>query len=79
MCVCVCVCVCVCAQLCLFATPWTVGHQAPLSMEFSRLQYRSGLSFPTLGDLPNPGLEPECLESPSLASRFFTTMAPGKP
>ena len=37
---------------------WTVAHQAPLSMEYSRQEYCSGLSFPTLGHLPNPGIEP---------------------
>ena len=41
-----------------FATPWTVAHQAPLSMKFSRQEYWSGLSFPTPGDLPNRGIEP---------------------
>ena len=42
----------------LFATPWTVAHQAPQSMEFSRQEYLSGLPFPSPGDLPNPGIEP---------------------
>ena len=41
-----------------FETPWTVGHQAPLSMGFSRQEYWSGLPFPSPGDLPNPGIEP---------------------
>ena len=41
-----------------FATPWTVAHQAPPSMEFSRQEYWSGLPFPSPGDLPNPGIEP---------------------
>ena len=41
------------------AMPWTATHQAPLSMEFSRQKiYQSGLPFPPLGDLPNPGSEP---------------------
>ena len=40
------------------ATLWTVAHQAPLSMEFSRQEYWSGLPFPSPGDLPNPGIEP---------------------
>ena len=45
-------------QLCLIlATPWTVTHQAPLSMEFSRQEYWSGLPFPSPGDLPDPGIE----------------------
>ena len=42
----------------LFATPWTVAHQAPPSMAFSRQEYWSGLPFPSPGDLPNPGMEP---------------------
>ena len=40
-------------------TPWTVAHQAPLSMEFSRQEYWSGLLIPSPGDLPNPGIEPK--------------------
>ena len=47
------------AQSCpLFATPWTVAHQAPLSMGFSRQEYWRGLPFPSPRDLPNPGIEP---------------------
>ena len=42
-------------------TPWTVAHQAPLSMGFSRQEPWSGLSFPSPGDLPNPGIEPSLL------------------
>ena len=42
----------------LFATPWTVAHQAPPSMEFSRREYWSGLPFPSPGDLPDSGIEP---------------------
>ena len=45
-------------QSCLFVTPWTVAHQAPLSMGFSRQQYWSGLPFPPPGDLSDPGIEP---------------------
>ena len=45
------------------ATPWTVAHQAPLSMGFPRQEYCSGLPLPTPGDLPDPGIEPE---SPAL-------------
>ena len=59
----------------LFATPRTVAHQASLSMELSRQEYWSGLPFPTPGDLPDPGIEPEYLASPALAGRFFTTNA----
>ena len=57
------------------ATPWTVAHQVPLSMEFSRQEYWSGLPFPSPEDLPNPGIEPMLLMSPALAGRFFTTNA----
>ena len=56
----------------LFATPWTVVHQAPLSMGFSRQEYWSGLPFPTPEDLPNPGIKPTSLMSPALASRLLT-------
>ena len=42
----------------LFATPWTVAYQAPLSMRFSSQEYWSGLPFPSLGDLAHPGIEP---------------------
>ena len=45
----------------LFATPWTVAYQAPLSMGFSRQQYWSGLPFPSPGDLPDPEIEPGSL------------------
>ena len=44
----------------LFVTPWTVAHQAPPSMGFSRQAYWSGLPFPSPGDLPNLGIEPRC-------------------
>ena len=66
-----------CVQLCV--TPWTVAHQAPLSMGFSRQEHWSGLPFPLPGDLPNPGIEPASLASPALAGGFFTTALPGKP
>ena len=73
------VCLCVCTQslscIWLFASPWTVACQAPLSMEFSRKEYWSGLPFPPPGDLPDLGNEPvSCL-----AGRFFTTEPPRKP
>ena len=54
----------------LFVTPLTVALQVPLSMEFSRQGYWSGLPFPSPGDLPDPGIEPESL---ALAGGFFTT------
>ena len=60
----------------LFATPWSVAHQASLSMEFSRQQSCSGLPFPTPGDLPDSGVEPASLAFPALVVRFFTTMPP---
>ena len=56
----------------LFATLWTLAHQAPLSMGFSRQEYWSGLPCPPPGDLLDPGIEPGSLESPTLAGRFFT-------
>ena len=59
----------------LFATPWTVGHQAPLSTGFPRQEYWSGLPFPPPGDLPDPGIKPS---SPELVGRFFTTEPAGK-
>ena len=59
----------------LFATPWTIVSQAPLSMSFSRQEYWSGLPFPPPRDLPNPGIEPVSLRPPALAGRFFTTNA----
>ena len=60
-----------CVQL--FLTLWTVALQAPLSMEFSRQEYWSGLLFPSPGDLPDPGIETVVLTSPALAGRLFTT------
>ena len=63
----------------LFATPLTVALQAPLSMEFSKQEYWSGIPFPTPGVHPNPGIKPTSFASPELAGRFFTTETPGKP
>ena len=57
----------------LFATPWIVAHQAPLSMEFSRQKHCSGLPFPPPGDLPDPGIDPKSPVSPALAGGFFAT------
>ena len=56
----------------LFVTPWTVGHQASLSMEFSRQEYWSGLPFSPSGNLPNPGIEPMSSMSLALAGGFLT-------
>ena len=55
------------------ATVWTVACQAPLSMGFSQLGYRSGLPFPSPGDLPDPGIKPTSPASPALAGTLFTT------
>ena len=63
----------------LFAALWTVTHQAPLSMGFSRQEYWSGLPLPPPEDLPNPGIKPLSPLSPAMAGRFFTTAPPGKP
>ena len=54
----------------LFATPWTVTCQAPLSMGFFRQEYWNGLPFPSPGNLPDAGIEPM---SPVLVGGFFTT------
>ena len=54
-------------------TSWTVARQDPLSMEFSRQEYWSGLLCPPLGDLPDPGIKPTSLISFALAGGFFTT------
>ena len=59
----------------LFVTPWTVDHQAPLSMGFSRQEYWSEFPFPSPGDLPNPGIEPR---SPALQADALTSEPPGK-
>ena len=63
----------------LIETTRTVACQAPLSREFSRQEYRSGLPFPAPGDLPDPGIEPESPGAPALAGGFFTAEPPGKP
>ena len=61
-----------CVQL--FATPWTVAYQAPLSMGFSRQECWSGLLFPSPGDFPDPGIEPG---SPSLQTDALPSEPPG--
>ena len=70
---------CVLSHVQLFAIPWTVVHQAPLSMGSSRQEYWSGLPFPPPGDLPNPGINPVSLASSELAGGFFITKLSGKP
>ena len=59
----------------LFATLWSIAHQAPLSMGFSRQEYWNGLPFPSPGDLPNPGIEPWF---PALQADALTSEPPGK-
>ena len=66
-------CVFSCVQL--FLIPWIIVHQAPMSMDFSRQEYWSGLPFSTPRDLPDPGVEPASLMSPALKGRFFTNEA----
>ena len=61
------------SHLQLFATPWTVAHQAPLSMGFPRQEYWSGLPCPPPGDLPHPGIKLTSLMPPASAGGFFTT------
>ena len=73
---------CVYAQLLspvhLFLTPWTVARQPPLSMGFPRQEYWSKLPFATPRDLPQLGIMPASLMSPTLSGRFFTTVQPGQ-
>ena len=60
----------------LLATPWTITYQAPMTMEFSRQEYWSGLPFPSPGDLPNPGIEHRSL---ALQVDALPSEPPGKP
>ena len=73
------VCVCVCVeslQSCVIRLQlWTIARQAPLPMGFSRQEYWGGLPCSPPGDLPDPGIKSR---PPALASRFFTTVLPGK-
>ena len=62
-------------QSCLTVALWIVGLQAVLFMGFSRQEYWRGLSCPSPGDLPNPGIKPGFRMSPALAGSFFTTSA----
>ena len=68
-------CACVLSRVQLFVTSWTVAHQAPLSMEFSRQEYWSGLPYPSPGDLPDPGIE---LGSPALQAASLPSEPPGR-
>ena len=76
VCVCVCVCVLVASHIQLFATPWTVACQAPLSMEFTRQEYWCGLPFPSPGDLLHRGIEPG---SPALQAYSLPSEPSWKP
>ena len=67
----------------LFATLWTVAHQSPLSMGFSRQDYWTGLPFPSPGDHPDPGIEPAspaapALQAESLPLSHLRSLAMGK-
>ena len=68
---------CMLSHVWLFSAPWTVAHQAPLTMGFPRQVYRSGVPFPFPGDLPNPRIEPVSLAAPALAGGCFTAKLPG--
>ena len=57
-------------------TPWTVAHQFPLSVEFSRQEYCGGLLFPSPGNLPDPGIKPR---SPALQADSLPSEPSGKP
>ena len=63
------------SRVCLFVTLWTITHQAPLSMGFSRQEYWSGLPCPPPGDLPDPGIEPG---PPALQEDSLPSEPPGK-
>ena len=69
-------CMCILSCVRLFVTPWTVARQAPLSKAFPKQEYWSGLSFPSPGDLPDPGIKPM---PPALAGGFLTAEPLGKP
>ena len=63
----------------LFATPWTVARQAPLSVEFSRKEYWMGLPFSPLGDCPDPGIKPTSPVSPVLQTDSLPLSCQGSP
>ena len=73
-----CACMCMLSHVIhvqLFATPWTVACQAPISMGFPRQEYWSRLPFPSLGDLPEPGIKPK---SPALQADLYCLSHQGK-
>ena len=72
-------CVCVLHHMRFFVTQWTVVHQAPSSMGFSRQEYWRGFPFLTPGDLPGPGIEPASPVSPVLQVGFYHLSHQGSP
>ena len=70
---------CMCVCLMFWDCTDCIAHQAPLSMGFSRQEYWNGLLFPSLGDLPYPGIDSESLVSLPLLGGFFITVPPQKP
>ena len=76
---CLCVCVCVFSYARLFTIPWTTDCLASLSLEISKQEHWSVLPFSTLGDLPDPEIEPSALASPELAGGSFTIVLGGSP
>ena len=62
-----------------FATLWSISHQAPLTMRFSRQEYWCGMPCPPPGDHPNPGIKPVFLMSSALAGGSLPQVPPGKP
>ena len=79
LCLVISVCVHACSVLSDSSTPWTVAHQAALSMGFSRQEYGSGLPFPPPRDLPDPGIKLKSPVSPALAGTFITLRHLGSP
>ena len=69
---------CILSKIQLFATPWTINCQAPVSMGFSRQEDWSRLPFPPPEDLPDPGIKVSSLTSSALVGGFFITGPPGK-
>ena len=72
---------CLIVQVCaarLFVTPRPTACRAPLSMGFPRKECGNRLPFPSPGNLPEPGIQPQSLMSPALAGGFFTTAPPEK-
>ena len=66
-----CVCVCVLSHVRLFASPWAVAHQPPLSRGVPRQEYWSGLPFPAPEDILDPGIEPASLANPALEGSLY--------